>query len=173
MLLNLMKVLNEPDSSLTVNDTIDLSSLVVEEGIESFPSGAKVSIVLKNIMDCITLSLKCEFEYVSECARCLELVTQNLSFDFESIVKVDENAEVILDADAVVIDSSNQLDVDELVIGLVLMNLPMRVLCKDDCAGLCPKCGKNLNEGECDCEKKEVDPRLLKLKELLDDNKLS
>lgn len=171
MLLNLMKVLNEPDSALEVSDTIDISSLVIEEGVNSFPNGAKVSVILKNIMDCVTLSLKCECEYVSECARCLAPVKQTLSFDFDSIVKVDENAEVMLDADAVVIDSSNQLDVDELVMGLILMNLPMKVLCREDCKGLCPKCGKDLNEGECTCEKKEVDPRLLKLKELLDDNK--
>ena len=173
MLLNLMKVLNEPDSQIEVNDTIDVSSIVLEEGVNSFPDGAKVSVTLKNIMDCVTLSLKCECEYVSECARCLAPVKQMISFSFESIVKVDENEEMLIDEDAVVIDSSNQLDVDELVSGLILMNLPMKVLCREDCKGICPKCGKDLNEGECGCEKKEVDPRLLKLKELLDDNKLS
>lgn len=163
-----MKVLNEPDSFLSAEDVLDMSGLVIEEGVNSFPNGAKVSIELKNIMDCVMLSLKCECDYVTECARCLAPVTQKVSFNFDSIVKVDENADVILDADAVVIDSSNQLDVDELVCGLILMNLPMKALCSEDCKGICPSCGKDLNLGDCNCSKKEVDPRLAKLKELLD-----
>jgi len=50
----------------------------------------------------------------------------------------------------------------------VILDLPSKHLCKDDCKGICFKCGKNLNEGECDCETREVDPRLAKLMELLD-----
>ena len=48
----------------------------------------------------------------------------------------------------------------------VVLNLPSKVLCKDDCKGLCPQCGKNLNDGPCDC-KEPVDPRLAGLLELL------
>ena len=51
------------------------------------------------------------------------------------------------------------------------IEFPIRFLCKDDCLGLCSKCGKNLNEGECSCEKKEIDPRLLPLQKLLEEMK--
>jgi uncharacterized protein len=49
----------------------------------------------------------------------------------------------------------------------IMLEMPSRTLCKDDCLGLCQKCGKNLNEGDCNCDKKEVDPRLAILKTLL------
>ena len=45
----------------------------------------------------------------------------------------------------------------------------MRVLCSEDCKGLCPKCGRDLNEGECGCDLKEPDPRLAVLAQLLHD----
>ena len=49
----------------------------------------------------------------------------------------------------------------------VYMSLPTKFLCKSDCAGLCVKCGKNLNDGACNCSHKEIDPRLAKLADLL------
>ena len=51
----------------------------------------------------------------------------------------------------------------------IVMGLPTKVLCKDDCRGLCPDCGKDLNLGDCGCQKKEVDPRLAALADLLKD----
>ena len=48
---------------------------------------------------------------------------------------------------------------DEIVYKNIYMNLPSKKLCKNDCKGLCPKCGKNLNEGDCGCDTREADPR--------------
>ena len=58
------------------------------------------------------------------------------------------------------------LDLDALAEEDVVLNLPSKVLCKEDCKGLCPQCGKNLNDGPCDC-KEPVDPRLAGLLDLL------
>ncbi len=171
MALDLMKVINEPGSTLEVDETLDISSIDMGGSGNAFPNGAKVSLKLKNIMECVTLSLHCEFEYSTECARCLKPLLKPVEFDFDSVVKVTDDVHELLDEDAVVIDSSNRLDLQELVEGLVIMNLPMKVLCSDDCKGLCPQCGKDLNEGECGCNKKEVDPRFAKLKELLDNDR--
>jgi uncharacterized protein len=46
------------------------------------------------------------------------------------------------------------------------MAVPMKALCDEDCAGLCQKCGQNLNQGKCDCPAEEIDPRWAKLNEL-------
>ena len=62
-----------------------------------------------------------------------------------------------------------KLDVDGLIYSEVVVNLPMKHLCKDDCEGICPKCGKDLNEGDCGCPAKEIDPRLQALADLLKD----
>lgn len=42
----------------------------------------------------------------------------------------------------------------------VLINWPMRVLCKEDCKGICSRCGANLNQGSCDCDTADLDPRM-------------
>ena len=55
------------------------------------------------------------------------------------------------------------LDVDKLLFGEALLNWPSRVLCKEDCRGLCPVCGQNLNHGDCGCERKALDPRMAKV----------
>ena len=51
------------------------------------------------------------------------------------------------------------------------MEFPVRFLCKDDCKGLCSKCGQNLNRGECSCNKKEIDPRLAPFAKILEQMK--
>ena len=52
------------------------------------------------------------------------------------------------------------LDVDKLLFGEALLNWPSRVLCREDCKGLCPVCGHNLNEGDCGCDRSQLDPRM-------------
>ena len=63
-----------------------------------------------------------------------------------------------------------KLDLDELVYSEVIVSLPMKHLCSEECRGICFKCGKNLNDGDCDCPKKEIDPRLAALADLLKEN---
>ena len=60
------------------------------------------------------------------------------------------------------------LDTDDLIREQILLALPMKPLCSADCKGLCPKCGADLNLVKCNCETKEIDPRLAVLKQLLD-----
>ena len=99
----------------------------------------------------------------TECARCLEPVCETLEFTkayglTES--KVSEDSEEYLSTD------HGELDILECARSLFILNFPTRFLCDEDCKGLCGECGKNLNDGECDCNKKEVDPRLAVLKNL-------
>jgi uncharacterized protein len=62
-----------------------------------------------------------------------------------------------------------RLNLDELVEEDVNLALPSKYLCDEDCKGLCMKCGKNLNDGQCNC-KKDVDPRFAALLSLLDED---
>ena len=70
--------------------------------------------------------------------------------------------------DELILVENDRLDLKELVLSDLLLNLPMKHLCREDCKGLCPKCGANLNEGECGCNRKPVDPRFAALRDLLD-----
>ena len=94
------------------------------------------------------------------CARCLEPV----SVPF--MISVDEQFELPETPDAVAEDSEEpyidgyQLDVDALVRNELFVHIPLRVLCKEDCKGICKRCGTNLNLGTCDCDATELDPRM-------------
>ena len=72
------------------------------------------------------------------------------------------------DNDDYLVCADSVLDLEELARTDILLELPTKVLCSEDCKGLCSQCGKNLNEGECSCEKKQIDPRLAILSQLLD-----
>jgi uncharacterized protein len=107
-----------------------------------------------------------------ECTRCLQAVEQKLDISFEAAFVTAENytqakeAELSAkDLDVSVFDGQ-KIDLTELVREQILLNLPEQVFCKEDCKGLCEKCGANRNLIDCKCIEKEVDPRWAALKNL-------
>ena len=138
-----------------------------------FPSPMKVSGEITNTAGYMRMTLTMSVEYVAQCARCLAPVTGEFTFDLEKTVAprdllgdLDEDK---LDEFAIIEDGF--LDMDEQLLEQLQMEFPMRFLCREDCKGLCPKCGKNLNEGECDCDHTDFDPRLEPLRKLLEQMK--
>ena len=100
----------------------------------------------------------------------LEWVAISFTLDLEKTVAtrdvlgdIDEDR---LDDYAIIEDGF--LDMDEPLREQIEMEFPVRFLCKEDCKGLCQRCGKDLNHGPCGCDKKEVDPRLEPLRALLE-----
>ena len=139
----------------------------------SFPSPMKVKGEITNTAGYMRMTLTTSVEYVAQCARCLSPVSGVFTLDLEKTVAprnllgdLDEDK---LDDYAIIEDGF--LDMDEQLRAQIEMEFPARFLCHDDCRGLCQRCGKNLNEGECDCPKKEIDPRLLPLQKLLEEMK--
>ena len=101
------------------------------------------------------------------CDRCLEDVEHTLDIQFEKDVDMnqsDEDRRKALD-EINYIDGYN-LDVDKLVCSEMLVSWPSKVLCKEDCKGICSVCGTNLNLGTCDCEPTDLDPRMAKIQEI-------
>ena len=100
------------------------------------------------------------------CARCCTEFQRELVFPMAyklatSLSDSDDSAEEFL------LLEDGCLDLDEVVRTQLLTEMPYRFLCREDCKGLCPKCGKNLNLGPCGCGK-EIDPRFAVLEQLLD-----
>lgn len=142
------------------------------EGI-IFPQPARVYGKVQDKGGYIDLSLSCDVPYVGECARCLAPVEGRLVFDFGRTV-VDEKGYAAVsdtddfDEDEYVVVRDGRLDIDEQLEEALLLEFPMRLLCREDCPGLCPKCGKPRSEGDCGCVTKEIDPRFEILKKLLE-----
>lgn len=109
-----------------------------------------------------------------ECGRCLTHIVQPLDFPFSEefyqtvVVHTGARLPKPEDPDTFMIDETHKLDLADPMREYALLNVPMLPLCREDCKGLCPQCGANLNEGPCDCDTEEVDDRLAALKHLLD-----
>jgi uncharacterized protein len=107
-----------------------------------------------------------------DCTRCLAEIEQTLEFPFEaSFVNPEHFSDgkemELSDADLTVsVTEDGKIDLAELVREQILLNLPEQVFCRDDCKGLCEKCGANRNLIDCNCKEKEIDPRWAALKDL-------
>ncbi|MDE7323640.1 MAG: DUF177 domain-containing protein [Lachnospiraceae bacterium] len=110
--------------------------------------------------------------FVLACDRCLKDVdyTFDLSFNNE-VVSPDYTGDDTDEDDSLEIMEGYHLNVDELVNNELLLEWPMKILCKDDCKGICKICGKNLNDGDCGCDDFVPDPRMAAIKDLFHANK--
>ena len=137
----------------------------------TFDSDARVVGCVTDNAGYMRLILKAELSYHGECARCLAPVDGVFSLDFERTVTTEGTlSEEQLDemSDEYVVLNGGELDVDEALREELLLGFPMRLLCSEDCPGLCPRCGKPKWEGACGCSEKEMDPRLAILKTYFD-----
>ena len=101
------------------------------------------------------------------CDRCLEQVLVEIPYSIERKLDMKQSDEDrVEDLDENDYLTGTDLDVDRLVYLEVLMNWPLKVLCREDCKGVCPKCGVNLNYQTCNCDRTELDPRMSIIREI-------
>ena len=152
---------------------IDIDYTLAPEQMDGirFDSDAHVVGAITDNAGYMRLKLKAELNYHGECARCLAPVDGVFSLDFErTVVAEGTMSEETLDeqAEEYVALHGGELDVDEPLREELLLCFPSRLLCDEDCPGLCPHCGKPKREGDCGCTGKEIDPRLAILKTFFD-----
>lgn len=120
----------------------------------------------------IDISGTIKFEAEIECTRCLQPIEKDLEIPFKVTFVAPENLNAEKEAELndedldVSIYENDKIDLTELVREQIILNLPEQIFCRDDCKGLCPKCGANRNLIDCKCEEKEIDPRWAALKNL-------
>lgn len=113
----------------------------------------------------IVLDLKVEGKYTCQCARCAKELTKTLCIDETYGITRDEDN----DSEDCVIAPNGVLDAEDVARSVFYLSLPQRELCKEDCLGLCPVCGIDLNGGTCSCNKTpDRGNRMTVLKKLLD-----
>lgn len=105
------------------------------------------------------------------CGRCLRKIVKEIPLEVELFYRPVEDitGEYALSKDDLNTGfySNDAIDIDEITREQMLLSVPMKPLCSNTCKGICPKCGKDINEGDCGCELKVADPRLLALERLL------
>ncbi len=164
MIFDLKDVFERDGAAKTVSFELAISDIEID-GIYPFPSAAQVTATASNKTGIVKLAIEAEFDYNRPCDRCMKPLSDTLQYSFEHRLVVslcgDDDGDYVETPDY-------RLELDELVTSDILLELPLKYLCKEDCKGICFKCGKNLNEGDCSCDTRVVDPRLEVLKQLID-----
>jgi uncharacterized protein len=153
-------------------EELGISEELIKENIEC-------DIVLFKKGSEITLTGSAKFSLTLQCSRCLEEFTtheeENLSAHFVRRETYPNNQkEKLLESDIIVeYYDRDIIDLTQIIYDAINLSIPMKPLCKEDCKGLCPICGTNLNKETCNCQREKIDPRWEPLKKLLknDSNK--
>jgi uncharacterized protein len=106
-----------------------------------------------------------------QCDRCVEdfdLVLEN-SYRMYYVYSEEESKKYEPDEVMVITPETNEIDISDDVRQMVLLSVPMKLLCYEECLGLCPRCGKNLNFEVCTCKVEKIDPRWAPLLKLMED----
>ena len=163
MLLDLRKVFLTEDEVLNSSYELDLSDMEFN-GTKPLNTPVRVSAKAVNRAGVVNLAISAMFDYTAPCDRCGEETITSFDYGFDHTLVLSLEGEN--EGDYIETPDYN-LDLDELVTSDILLELPWKHLCSDDCKGICPKCGANLNKTVCKCDLQEIDPRLEALKSLL------
>ncbi len=164
MLLDLREVVNNPGASVSFSEDVDLSDL--QYGV-SYPVTEPVCVTgtVRNTADVLVMKGNITTCLHGVCDRCATEFSQQVNIPVDVVLTEELSSEESEDEWVFSIEA-DKADLEEIVRTVFVLNLDSKLLCRPDCKGLCCRCGKNLNEGGCSCEK-EIDPRLAALQQLL------
>jgi uncharacterized protein len=156
-----------PDEGL--EQRLDISVLIHESGN---PDNVHVYLKSTKISKKVLIKGTVDGSVLLNCSRCLNDYSYplNISFneEYDPAGEMDGNEDEELSSEDLDLSyyRDDEIDVVELVKEQVLLSVPMKPLCKEECHGMCSRCGTDLNKGSCECRKEEVDPRLAPLQKL-------
>ena len=165
MLLGLSKIIDCPGASVPFSTSLDLTDLrygtcypvsepVCAEGVVRNTAG--VMMMTGTIRTCLH----------GVCDRCAADFTRDVEMPI-NVVLVTELADEDNEDEWVFPLEGDSADLEDIIRTVFVLNMDSKLLCKEDCKGLCHRCGTNLNNGPCSCQK-ELDPRFAALKQLLE-----
>ena len=163
MLLNVQRIINAPGERIDFQFELDLSD-VDFGGLYPARNPVVVTGDVRNIAGMLLLSFTASTVLKSVCDRCLKNFDDPRSVHCEyALAEEVENEE----NDDIIVLEDGCVDVGELARTAFILEMDTKTLCSEDCKGICPGCGVDLNQGSCTC-KKQVDPRLAVLAQLLE-----
>ena len=157
MKINIQPLLRGEKDNIPFCFTEDMRGFSPDITEGSFKAEGKV----KNFSGYMLLEGEVEAQFSAICGRCSRSTKQNLKACVSRPV-----AQTLIqeDDDYILASENGELDIRDAVEEAVFMEIPVRFLCKEECKGLCPKCGADLNNTSCSCVEDKTDPRLSKLR---------
>ena len=165
MRLGLSQIIDCPGESISYSASVDLSDL--QYGT-SYPVTEPVlaSGTVRNTAGVLMMTGEIHTCIHGICDRCASPFDREIRLPLD-VVLVTELADEDHEDERVFPLEGDSADLEDIIRTVFVLNMDSKLLCSDDCKGLCCRCGKNLNDGPCGCQK-EIDPRLAALKQLLD-----
>lgn len=163
VILTISQIIGKTGETMEVSFSENVENTMAYPDVVCFSEPVVIKGVLTNTKKGILFEADGNTEVIYLCSRCLEKVKVPVLFHINEMfypsgsVENEKEAETFCD---------DEIDLTDVIQRSILENLPMKVVCKEECKGLCPKCGKNLNEGDCDCSDTQFDPRLESLRTL-------
>lgn len=162
--IELEPVFNNEGLTKPLDFSLDMSNVEYNGGLP-FKAPVYIKGEVKNSTGIVSVSARAEFTLKLTCDRCAAEFDRKFSIPCEHILVTQVNDD---SNDELIVVDSLHYDLEPLVTEDILLSLPTKVLCREDCLGICHRCGKDLNDGPCDCGK-EYDSRWDALLQLLDD----
>ena len=161
MIIDISQVLKGEGESLDFDGEVLIENFSFGGNSIEFSKPVSVSGRFKNLGDVIFLKGKAKASLNAVCGRCLRNFPKIIEFSLEHKFSKQPDSDEISEF------FGNEIFIDDVLCRELCINLPISFLCSEDCKGLCPICGKDLNEGKCSCETDEIDPRMAVLKNFL------
>ena len=168
MQIHLSDISSSEGKSVHYSASFEMDSITFQQGTFPVLEKEPVELTITNTGDrvlelegsgLVTVGIPCD--------RCLEQVETKIPFEFKRKLDMKLTVEErVNDLDESSYLTGYDLDVDRLVYLEVLMSWPLKVLCKEDCKGICSRCGKNLNDGPCGCAEEPKDPRMAAISDI-------
>ncbi len=172
MFVNLTDMLTNEDRVVSMQAETEITDVSV--GGEKYPvlASSPVSFVFTNIgKGRARIEGKADFVFSAGCDRCLKPVEESREICFTREVWAPDMAAEPSVYEEQPFMEGFQLNVEDLLISEIVTSWPMKILCKPDCKGICPICGRDLNTGMCDCDTFVPDPRMAAIKDIFEADK--
>ena len=167
MLLRLTKLIDSPGQSVSFQTSLDLSDLDFG-GVQLAAEPVEASGQVKNTAGVLLLTGELSTPLHCVCDRCAKPFRLPFRLPVNAVLTASEDAEDESSDEWTFCLTDDCADLDDILTTAFVFGVPAKLLCSEDCQGLCPICGADLNNGPCGC-KKPVDPRLAALAQLLED----
>ncbi|MGE5576000.1 MAG: YceD family protein [Syntrophothermus sp.] len=191
MKVNISRILPEKGASMDIDLSEPLQPLKLEsssrrndgDGELRYVEPVWVVATVNNSGKCIVVRGRVSTRVEATCHRCLDRFQQEISVPFEEEFfrkgaqarhagEEEEQAPEEPDEPDLRYFHGDEIDLAPTAVEALSLALPIKLLCREDCRGLCPHCGTNLNEKQCDCQLETLDPRMAVLKDLLREKKV-
>ncbi len=164
MVIDLTGIINSVGLKKDFSGSLSLNEFEFSGEAYSFTQPLQVSGCIMNTGDTYELVALVSGYINLNCYRCTVDITKSFEFSINEKLTNSDDSEQNED---VVKFEGNILDIEDIIINNIFVNLSMKYLCSDECRGLCPICGVDLNKEECRCTNEKIDPRFEALKKLL------